>query len=70
MFSDKHMLNLYISSCHQEGDAGGGLVVMDCGTSGKMLRVGRGERVRYLTCDRLKSDLGSSNNFSGHFMVG
>lgn len=43
---------------------------MDCGTSGKMLRMGRGERVRYLTCDRLKSDLGSSNNFSGHFMVG
>ena len=64
------MLNLYIYSCHQEGDAGGGLVVMDCGTSGKMLRVGRGGRVRYLTCDRLKSDLGSSNNFSGHFMVG
>ena len=64
------MLNLYFSFCHQEGDAGGGLVIMDCGTSGKMLRVGRGGRVRYLTCYRLKSDLGSSNNFSGHFTVG
>lgn len=43
---------------------------MDCGIFGKMLRVGRGERVRYLICDRLKFDLGSSNNFFGYFMVG